>query len=158
MVSKLVRLRLTLVPLFLLAALAIAAHAGIITAPATPFVREDCRFHWQPVTAPDMKAYRLYVSQTSGQYDPETSHVIPLTQTHVIGDVTWVTTTCSAAGITTDQTFYAVVTAVDQAGNESAYSNEVSSTRDTTPPGTVILELEIFVTPEGGFGVRERTP
>jgi hypothetical protein len=114
---------------------AIGLHAE--AAVSNPFVGGDCLFLWQPVQDTDVREFRLYVSQQPGQYDVTKAKVIP--QPKPIPQ--WVTYAYSAAGIVTDGTFFAVVTAVDHARNEGEHSNAVSSICDTTPPGRVVLEI-----------------
>jgi len=66
--------------------------------------------------------YRVYQSTTSGTYNKTTGKVCDVS-----------TTTCTVPNIA-DGKYYWVATALDSAGNESAYSNEVTATLDTTAP------------------------
>lgn len=132
-----------IVALLSLLAFASVAHAD------GPVVGASCTFTWNAVTKnadgtpiTDLKEYRLYLSQTPGTYAPPAAVVInaPATQT-----------TCLAAGVTTDGQYYAVVRAVDTAGNQSANSNEVGFVRDTTSPQapanfTIQLTLQGMIT------------
>jgi hypothetical protein len=112
------------------------AVAGV--APASdPFVGEECLLRWQAVPDKDAKEYRVSVSQVSGKYDTAKFFRVE----HPAIPTQWVTALCSEAGIATDGTYYTVVQTFDLAGNASAFSNEASTTLDTTAPGVVILEI-----------------
>lgn len=85
----------------------------------------DYTLTWDANTEPDLAGYRVYQSNVSGEY------------TNMIQEQ-GLTTTYSGT-ITedsdTETTFYFVVTAFDNDGLESDYSNEVSQTIDArTPP------------------------
>lgn len=86
----------------------------------------DVTFVWDANTETDLAGYRLYQSAISGQYEYGADHCVETIQ----------------AGIETvihhdvpDGTWYWVLTAFDEAGNESGPSNEISDTFDTTAPG-----------------------
>lgn len=68
---------------------------------------------WQACSDPDLEGYRVYCGTAPGIYGP----YIP------VGKVT----TFTLDGLTEGATYYFVVTAVDTAGNESAYSSPVVS-------------------------------
>jgi hypothetical protein len=99
---------------------------------------------WDPNTEPDLGGYKVYYGPSSGTY------VVPLN----VGDVTNYTLT----GLTEGQVYYAAVTACDQSGNESAYSDEVSGaareptqtyTVATNPPGLqIIVDGATYTTPK----------
>lgn len=63
----------------------------------------------------DLAEYRLYASQTAGSYAGTPLCVVPAG-----------VTSCTLSTTMEDTTGYFVVTAVDDKGNESIYSNEVS--------------------------------
>lgn len=69
---------------------------------------------WNANSETDLASYRIYRATTSGAY------VAPLA-TIPAGTVTYQVT-----GLTSGTTYYFIVTAVDTAGNESIFSNEVS--------------------------------
>ncbi len=107
-----------------------------------PVVGSSCRFEWtEPQTNTDATAlvdlaeYRFYITQTPGVYSATPAKVSPApTPDPVAGSI--LTTPCPA-GIPQGQN-YAVVTAVDLAGNESAKSNEAPFVFDTRVPGAPI--------------------
>ena len=118
-----------------------------------PIIGADCTFVWDapttntdgsPIT--DLKEYRLYLSSTAGGYDwttpagPPVPH--PTTQL-----------TCAAAGLVSDGQYYAVVTARDEAGNQSGPSNEIAFVRETLSPGAPTT-FTIQLTLTGTFTVR----
>lgn len=80
---------------------------------------------WDPNTEADLAGYRLYQSATSGQYEFGPDHCVATipagTETVTLEDVA-------------DGTWYFVMTAYDNFGNESKRSNEVMITLDSTPP------------------------
>jgi fibronectin type 3 domain-containing protein len=71
----------------------------------------DVSLAWDPSTSEDVTGYKMYVGLSSGSYE----RVDPL------GNVTEYTVTGLAGGAE----YYFAVTATDDAGNESGYSNEV---------------------------------
>jgi fibronectin type 3 domain-containing protein len=71
---------------------------------------------WSAVTAPNLQGYRIYHRTAAGTYQP-------LGQGQPTG-----TTTYQVTNLSSQTTYYMVVTAYDSLGNESAYSNEVSKT------------------------------
>lgn len=91
----------------------------LMTLPAYT-VGTTINFEWDPNIESDLAGYRLYQSDVSGSYiDPE------------ILDIPAGTTTASI--VVADGTYYWVLTAYDVTGNESAYSNEVTSSPDAVP-------------------------
>lgn len=78
---------------------------------------------WDPNTEPELGGYKVYYGMSPGAYGVPSS----------VGNVTNYTLT----GLTEGQVYYVAVTACDQSGNESAYSNEVSGTaRESAQPRT----------------------
>lgn len=71
--------------------------------------------------------YRVYKSQTSGSFPAKGAANAACTA--AVG-----TNQCTAGAIA-DGTWYFVATAYDSAGNESGYSNQVSTVLDSTAPG-----------------------
>ncbi len=71
---------------------------------------------WSPVIDPNLRGYRVYYGTASGQY------LQTLGQGVDAGSIT----TCPLTGLSSNTTYYMVVTAFDGFGNESGYSNEVS--------------------------------
>ncbi|TKB65236.1 MAG: fibronectin type III domain-containing protein [Nitrospira sp.] len=81
-----------------------------LNAPAT----SSLTLAWNASTASDLAGYKIYRSTISGTYGS------PLATLQ--GNVTSYT----ATGLTVNTTYFFVITAYDLAGNESAFSNEVS--------------------------------
>ena len=92
---------------------------------------------WNTNTESDLAGYRVYRSETTGTY------------TQPIADLGLVTTYTDTLSVPDGQikTFYYVVTAFDQMGLESNYSNEVNSIFDgNTSPGPVQnLQIQVQV-------------
>ena len=80
---------------------------------------------WQANTEPDLQEYRVYTSTTSREYGTP----IP------VGTATTYTVNNLQEGVT----YYFAVTAVDTAGNESGFSQEVYKTIPDTHAPTVTL-------------------
>jgi len=68
------------------------------------------------VIDPNLRGYRVYYGTAKGQY------LQTLGQGVDAGSIT----TCPLTGLSSNTTYYMVVTASDGFGNESGYSNEVS--------------------------------
>ncbi len=81
-----------------------------VTAPAT----SSTTLTWDANTESDLAGYKIYRADASGGYGAPIATVQ--------GNVT----TYIAAGLQVGTTYFFVITAYDSAGNESAYSNEVS--------------------------------
>jgi hypothetical protein len=81
---------------------------------------DDVKLEWDAVDAPTLSGYKLYYGSASGSY-----------QTTIdVGNVTTFTVTGLNPG-----TYYFAVSAYDTTGNESGFSNEISTTIvDTTAP------------------------
>lgn len=85
---------------------------------------------WQANTESDLAGYRVYVGTSTGSYSP----FVP------VGTATNYTVPTPVEGTT----YYLAVTAVDDDGNESSYSAEVSSTyQPAVPADTVSPSLTI---------------
>ena len=69
---------------------------------------------WRPNTESDLAGYKVYRANSSGAYGA------------AIAAIPGNTTSYTATGLQFNATYFFVVTAYDIAGNESAYSNEVS--------------------------------
>lgn len=96
-------------------------------------VGPDSKLAWDANTEPDVAAYRIYLSATSGAYDfssPSAEIAHPATEWPIVA---------------TDGTWFAVATAVDDVGNESPPSNEVTFDMDATAPGAPTIRIEISV-------------
>jgi hypothetical protein len=98
-----------------------------------PQVSANCLLQWQAPTTnadgtplTDLAKYRLYLSQSKGLYGAPAADVIqPTTQIE-----------CAKVGAVALGQYYAVTTAMDFAGNESARSNEAPfEIVDKLPPG-----------------------
>ena len=85
---------------------------------------KPCKLGWDQNIEPDMKEYRVYISQMSGMYSFSTDLIFqhPITITGPLHNDFLV------KGMN-----YAVATAIDKSGNESGYSNEIKLMLDTTP-------------------------
>ena len=96
-------------------------------------------FEWDPNSEADLAGYRLYQSQTSGAY--------------IYGDGNQVATILTGTETLTftaiaDGTYFWVLTAYDEDGNESGPSNEVTANLDTLAPdapSTVTITIIIKV-------------
>ena len=89
---------------------------------------------WDANTETDLAGYRLYQSDTAGQYTFGAEHAIATvpagTETATVADVA-------------DGTWFWVLTAHDTSGNESEPSNEVTKTIDSTAPGAPRITITI---------------
>lgn len=94
-------------------------------------------FEWNANTEADLAGYRLYMSSTAGQYSYGAGNAL--------ASVGKVTTVQVPVEVTEGQKRYFVLTALDESGNESGPSNEVSWTApDVTapaPPSNFLLKL-----------------
>jgi len=84
-------------------------------------------FEWDANSETDLAGYRLYQSQTSGVYTYGDGNQVA---TILVGTETVQITNIS------DGTYFWVLTAYDNDGNESVPSNEVTAALDTFAPGT----------------------
>ena len=80
--------------------------------PGPPPTSGTATLTWSASTSSDVTAYKVYLGTASGVYNPPTT----------VGNLT----TYQMLNLTTGQTYYFSVTAVDTSGNESSHSNEVS--------------------------------
>lgn len=79
---------------------------------------------WDQSTESDLAGYKVYMGTSSGQYGPPVDvglTATPQAPRHVIEPLS-------------DGDYFFAVTAYDQSGNESGFSNEVDKTIDSTPP------------------------
>ena len=90
---------------------------------------KPCVIQWNANTEPDLKEYRLYLSQVAGQYGPVPKIVIPKPTAQL---------SSISLGALLDGVYFVTLTALDLGGNESAKSNEVSFTYDGIPAAPVI--------------------
>ena len=107
-----------------------------------PVVGSTCKFEWtEPQTntngsnLTDLAEYRLYISQTAGSYGSTPAKIIPAPLADPVAAS--VLQTACPAGIPEGQS-YAVMTAVDVAGNASVFSNESPFVFDTVSPGAPV--------------------
>lgn len=96
---------------------------------ATCTQQKDCKFTWDANPEPDMKEYHLYVRGILEVYGDAPSLVIP----HPTTEVPAFATTLNLP----DGEYAVMVRAVDQSGNESGNSNELTVLADATPPQPV---------------------
>jgi PKD repeat protein len=75
---------------------------------------------WEPVNHPDFAGYKIHQGNSSLNYDFPTD----------VGN--W--TSCTIGDLLEGETYYFAVTAYDNYGNESDYSNEVSYSPSNSPP------------------------
>lgn len=113
-------------------------------------VNKTLTFQWEHdllnsdgTPADDLAGFRLYWSTSSGAYTVDDS----VTVNYVPNGNTFTVDQEIIAPDNAETTFYFVVTAFDDEGNESGYSNEVSETLDFLAPG-VPFNLTITVVPE----------
>ena len=106
--------------------------AFVIVCFAASFVsaESEVTFAWDPNTEADLFEYRLYRSDRSGGYIFGSQYCIARVPAG---------TEIAVDPEVPDGTWFWVLTAVDDAGNESGPSNEVSDTFDTTPPAEPCL-------------------
>ena len=91
----------------------------VMNAPAV-----DKTFTWDANTEADLAGYRLYQSNVSNQYSIGSGWIAEIPAgTEIL-----------SYNVTPDETYYFVLTAFDVNGNESGYSNEVSTVIDETAP------------------------
>ena len=86
----------------------------------------DVSLAWNPSASEDVVGYKIYTGNSSGNYN----------DTITIGNQTSYTVTDLSDG-----TYFFAVTAFDAAGNESGFSNEVSTTIGATSslePNTLV--------------------
>ncbi len=89
---------------------------------------------WEANTEMDLQAYKVYSGTASRTYSCSTN----------VGR----STTCTIGDLAAGTTYYFAVTALDTAGNESGYSNEVRYTVPASaPPSSQPRELVISQTP-----------
>lgn len=123
--------------LFTLLILAVVLFAFPVFAQTPPdLMSRDGGLSWDANTEPDLAGYRVYVGSASGQYGAPKD----------VGNVTQVSREALALP---DGVYFAAVTAYDQAGNESGFSNEVNFKVDQTPPlnpGGLKTLLKITIT------------
>jgi hypothetical protein len=81
-----------------------------VSAPTT----SSATLTWDPNTESDLAGYKIYQATASGAYGA------------ALGTVPAGTVTYQATGLSANTTYFFVITAYDDAGNESSFSNEVS--------------------------------
>jgi fibronectin type 3 domain-containing protein len=81
-----------------------------VSAPTT----SSAMLTWDPNTDSDLAGYKIYRATASGAYGA------------AVGTVPAGTVTYQATGLSANTTYFFVITAYDDAGNESSFSNEVS--------------------------------
>ncbi len=91
---------------------------GILVSPIFTFAGDALKISWNANTENDLAGYRVYYGRSAGNYETVLN----------AGNVTTQTLNNLSAG----STYYVAITAIDQAGNESRPSQEVSV---VIPPG-----------------------
>jgi fibronectin type 3 domain-containing protein len=116
-------------------ALCIIALALLLVSVAT--AASNVTFEWDANSENDLAGYRLYQSNRSGVYNQSPISVIPAgTETVVVQDIP-------------DGTYFWVLTAFDNGGNESNRSNEVTKSLDSVPPSAptqLLIRIVVQVT------------
>jgi hypothetical protein len=110
--------------------------ALIVLFMAVPSFGMDLTFQWDESPEPDVVSYSIYISAISGTYTPA-DLITPGTANCVAGICTSTATDIGSG------TWYCVVTATDDLGFESDYSNEVN----TASPGVVVNFAITIVVP-----------
>jgi fibronectin type 3 domain-containing protein len=93
-------------------------------------------FEWDANPENDLAGYRLYQSNQSGVYGQTPISVIPAGTETVVLDIS-------------DGTYFWVLTAFDDNGNESTHSNEVTKSLDSIPPGAptqLLIRIVVKIT------------
>jgi hypothetical protein len=97
----------------------------------------NCSFAWDYKAEDQLGLFRIYVSDTSGQYGGDPKIELPAVQDQVMV----LQVDCNTMLLPKPGTYFAVATAVDLTGQESKPSNEISfkyktdkSDRDPPPP------------------------
>ena len=85
------------------------------------YAATDVSFRWTANTEPDLAGYKLYRGTASGG---PYSHIMDIPKSNI---------ECTDAGVA-DGTYFWVLTAFDEAGFESGYSNEVTTSLDSSAP------------------------
>jgi hypothetical protein len=98
----------------------------IVLISSTIYARNyNITFGWNANAEPDLAGYRLYQSEVSGEY---TDSLKDFSSDVIMGSVE----------IDINSTQYFVLTAYDDSGNESDYSNEVTFIPDLSSPAAPI--------------------
>ena len=93
---------------------------------------ESISLEWDANTESDLAGYKIYVGTESGVYASNTD----------VGDVL----ENEMQNLIPGTTYFFVATAYDTSGNESGYSNEISTlVLDVTPPGAPTIRIVIIV-------------
>ena len=102
----------------------------------TVFAGSTVTFSWEPNSESDLAGYKLYQSDTSGNYvigvDKPIADIEAGTEIVTITDIS-------------DGHKYWILTAYDFHKNESGPSNEVSKLLDSTPPKAPVLKVIVIV-------------
>ena len=100
------------------------------------------QFEWDQVISSDFAGWKLYMSETSGDYAGVVPIDIPYT-----GQTVYESTQTITSPDDETHTYYFVLTAYDDEvpSNESGYSNEASVTIDFEPPETPFTFIVIIV-------------
>ena len=93
----------------------------LLTLIAIPAYAANVTFEWDANSESDLAGYKLYQSNTSGEYTDSVVSIPAGTETVMLPDIT-------------DGEYFWVLTALDTSDNESEYSDEVTLTIDGTPP------------------------
>ena len=95
--------------------------ALLLTLIAIPAYAANVTFEWDANVESDLAGYKLYQSNTSGEYTDSVASIPAGTETVMLPDIT-------------DGEYFWVLTALDTSDNESEYSDQVTLTIDGTPP------------------------
>ena len=119
---------------------------AIVLCPVLTFAA-TIEFGWNANTEQDLAGYRLYQATTSGAYTKGT----------FVAEIPKPAVAYSLAAVP-DGTYFWVLTAFDETGNESDWSNEVTLRVDETAPappsGFWALIKKLIAWLKGGFNVK----
>ncbi len=97
---------------------------------------KPCQVQWDANTEPDMSHYNFYWGSATRTYDGAGA---PFRVDHPSTQIQDLVTNLAL----NDGVYFLAVTAVDLAGNESDFSNELSMIVDTQAPGTPTITIVI---------------
>ena len=128
---------------------------GLLVSPTSSLAQESAKLTWSPNQESDLAGYKLYYGDSKGNYNGGGNQPSPTT--------TGKTTTQEITGLTPGEEYFFTLTAVDQSGNESMPSEEISAVMPSLPqppnPDGTVIEAENMSTKtvgnpvSGGWGI-----
>lgn len=113
--------------------------ACLLLIPSIAFAASNVTFGWDANSESDLAGYKLYQSASAGGPYTEVADISqasladPQNPEYTLANVT-------------DGVYFWVITAYDDADNESGYSNEVTADLDTLSPGAPVnIEIRIII-------------